>query len=83
MEVGLHALLLVRAGEVRHELRTEFPLGLDRSRGEIHEPSPGWPGQAYVEVTCHYDVVTPSRRDGGDVDLQKFRRVGRPVVLFQ
>jgi hypothetical protein len=25
-----------------------------------------------VEVTCHYGVVTPSHRDGGDVDLQEF-----------
>jgi hypothetical protein len=42
---------------------------LDGSRGEIHEPSPGWPGQGHVEVTRHYSVITPSRRDGGDVDL--------------
>ena len=41
MEVGLHALLLVRAGKDCRELRTEFPPGLDRSRGKIHEPSPG------------------------------------------
>jgi hypothetical protein len=69
MKVGLHAMLLVRAGKVRRELRTELSPGLDRSRGEVHEPSPGWPGQGYMKVTCHDSIVSPSRRDGGDVDL--------------
>jgi hypothetical protein len=32
MEVGLHAMLLVCAGEVRREQRTEFSPGLDGSR---------------------------------------------------
>ena len=36
-----------------------------------------------MEVTRHDGVVTPSRRDDGDVDLQEFRRVGRPVVLLR
>jgi hypothetical protein len=29
MEVGLHTVLLVSTGEVRHELRTEFFPGVD------------------------------------------------------
>jgi hypothetical protein len=29
----------------------------------------GLPGQGYMKVTCHYGIVTPSRSDGGDVDL--------------
>jgi hypothetical protein len=29
MEVGLHTVLLVSTGEVRHEPRTEFFLGVD------------------------------------------------------
>jgi hypothetical protein len=72
VEVGHHAVLLVRTVEVPREQRAELSPGLDGSRGEIHEPYPGWPGQGYVEVTCHYGVVTSSRRDGGDVDLQEF-----------
>jgi hypothetical protein len=72
VEMGLHAMLLVRAGEVRRELHAELSLGLDGSRSEIHEPCPGWPGRGYMKVTCHYGVVTPSRHDGGDVDLQEF-----------
>jgi hypothetical protein len=69
MELGLHAVLLVRAGEVHREQHTEFSPRLDGSWGEIHEPSSGWPSQGYMKVTCHYGVVTPSRRDGSDVDL--------------
>jgi hypothetical protein len=53
VEVGLHAVLLVRAGEVRHELRAELTPGLDGPWSEVHEPCPGWPGQSYMEVTCH------------------------------
>jgi hypothetical protein len=71
VEVGLHAMLLVRAGEVRRELRAELSLGLDGSQSEVHEPCPGWPGQGYMKVTCHYGIVIPSHRDGGDVDLQE------------
>jgi hypothetical protein len=37
VEVGLHAMLLVHAGEVRCELRTELSLGLDGSWGEVHK----------------------------------------------
>jgi hypothetical protein len=62
MEVGLHTVLLVCTGEVCREQHAELSPGLDGSRGEIHEPSLGWPGQGYVEVTCHYGVVTPGRR---------------------
>jgi hypothetical protein len=69
VEMGLHAVLLVRADEICRELRAELSPGLDGSRGEIHELSPCWSGQGYVEVTCHYGVVTPCRCDGGDVDL--------------
>jgi hypothetical protein len=76
-------MLLVLAGEVRREPRAELSPRLDGSWSEVHEPCPGWPGQGYMKVTCHYGIVTPSRRDGDDVDLQEFRRVGRPVVLFQ
>jgi hypothetical protein len=76
VEMGLHAMLLVRAGKVRLDLRAELSPGLNGSWSEIHEPCPGWSGQGYMKVTCHYGVVTPSRRDGGDVDLQEFRRVG-------
>jgi hypothetical protein len=69
--VSLHAMLLIHAGEVRRELRAELSPGLDGSWGEVHEPCPGWPGQGYMEVTCHNGIITPSRRDGGDVDLQE------------
>jgi hypothetical protein len=72
VEVGHHTMLLVRASEVRCELRAELTLGLDGSRSEVHEPCPGWPGQSYMKVTCHYSIVTPSRRDGGDIHLQEF-----------
>ena len=76
MEVGLHAMQLVRAGEVRRELRAELLSGLDRPGREVHEPSPGGPGQGNVKVTRHDGVITPSRGDGGDVDLQELRWVG-------
>jgi hypothetical protein len=41
MEVSLHAMLLISAGEVRCEPRAELFPGIDRSWGEVHEPSPG------------------------------------------
>jgi hypothetical protein len=72
MEVGLHAMPLIRAGEVRHVLRAELSLELNGSWGEVHEPCSGWPGQGYMEVTSHNGIVTPSRCDGGDVDLLEF-----------
>jgi hypothetical protein len=72
VEVGLHAMLLIRASEVHRELRAELSPGLDGSWGEVHEPCSGWPGQGYVEVTCDYGIVTSSCHDGGDVDLQEF-----------
>jgi hypothetical protein len=71
VEVGLHAMLLVRTGEVRRELCAELTPVLDGSRGKIHEQGPGWPGQGYMKVTCHDGFVTSSRRDGGDIDLQE------------
>jgi hypothetical protein len=72
VKVGLHTVLLVRTGKIFHELCPELTPGLDGSRSKVHEPGPGWPGQGYMEVTRHDGVVTPSRRDGGDVDLQEF-----------
>jgi hypothetical protein len=71
-EVGLHTMLLERTGEVRRKLCTELTPGSEGSRSEVHKPSPGWPGQGYMKVTCHDGVVTSGRRDGGDVDLQEF-----------
>jgi hypothetical protein len=41
MEVSLHAMLLISAGEVRCEPRTELFLGVDRSWGEVHELGQG------------------------------------------
>jgi hypothetical protein len=60
VKMGLHTVLLVRAGEVHRELRTELSPGLDRPRGKVREPSPGRPGQGYMEVTRHDGVVTPA-----------------------
>jgi hypothetical protein len=66
MEVGLHTMLLVCAGEVRRKLLAELTLGLDGSWSEVHQPCSGWPDQGYMKVTCHYSIITPSRHDGGD-----------------
>ena len=76
-------MLLVRTGEVRSEPRTELLPGLDHPRSEVHEPSPGWPGQGYMEVARHDCVVTTSCCDGGNVHLQEFRRVSGTVVLLR
>jgi hypothetical protein len=57
MEVSLHTMLLISAGEVRCEPRAELFPGVDRSWGEVHEPGPGWPRQDYMEVCCHYSSV--------------------------
>jgi hypothetical protein len=75
MEVSLHAMLLVSTGEVRCEPRTELFLGVDRSRGEVHEPGPSRPRQGYMEICCHYSSVSTCCRNGGDIYLQEFRRV--------
>jgi hypothetical protein len=83
VKVGLHTVLLVRTGKICRELCAELTPGLDGSRSEVHELGPGWPGQGYMKVTFHDGVVTPSRRDGGDVDLQEFLRVGGPVIIFR
>jgi hypothetical protein len=76
-------MLLVSTGEVRCEPCTEHFPAVDRPRGEVHEPGPGWPGQGYMEVACHHSSVSTSCRNGGDVDLQEFRRVRRTVVLLR
>jgi hypothetical protein len=64
-------MLLVRTGKIYRKLCAELTPGLDGSRSKVHEPGPGWLGQDYMKVTCHDSVVTSSRRDGGDVDLQE------------
>jgi hypothetical protein len=75
VEVGLHAMLLIGAGKVRCEPRTELFPGVDLSLGKVHEPSPGWPRQGYMEICCYYSGVSTCCRNGGDVHLQEFRRV--------
>jgi hypothetical protein len=35
-----------------------------------------------MKICCHYGGVSTCCRNGGDVHLQEFRRVGRTVVLF-
>jgi hypothetical protein len=72
VKVGLHPVLLARTGKICREPCGELTPGLDGSRSEVHEPGLGWPGQGYMKITRHDGVVTPSRRDGGDVDLQEF-----------
>jgi hypothetical protein len=75
MEVSLHAMLLISTDKVRCEPRTELFLGVDRSWGEVHEPSPARPRQGYMEVCCHYNNVSTCCRNSGDVYLQEFRWV--------
>jgi hypothetical protein len=75
MKMSLHTMLLVSTSEVCFEPCTELFLGVDGSRGKVHEPGPGWPGQGYMEVARHDGGVSTSYRNGGDVDLQEFRRV--------
>jgi hypothetical protein len=75
MEMSLHTMLLISTGEVCCEPCIELFLGVDGPRGEVHEPGLGRPGQGYMEVACHYNNVSTSCRNGGDVDLQEFRRV--------
>jgi hypothetical protein len=75
MEVSLHAMPLISTGKVCCEPRAKLFPGVDRSWGEVHEPSPGWPRQGYMEVCCHYDGVSTCCRNGGDVNLQEFRRI--------
>jgi hypothetical protein len=66
---------VISAGEVCCELYTELFPGVDRPRSEVHEPGPGRPGQGYMEVACQYGSVFTSCLNGGDIDLQEFRRV--------
>jgi hypothetical protein len=68
-------MLLISTGEVCCKPCIEFFLGVDRPRGEVHEPGPNQPHQGYMEVACHYRSVSTSYRNGSDVDLQEFRRV--------
>jgi hypothetical protein len=75
VEVGLHTVLLVSAGEVCCEPRTELVPGVDRSWGKIDEPSPGRPRQGDMKICCHHGGVSACCCDGGDVHLQEFRRV--------
>jgi hypothetical protein len=70
--MSLHTMLLISTGEVSCEPCTELFPGVDRPRGEVHELGPGWPGQGYMEVACHYGTVSTNYRNGGDVDLQEF-----------
>jgi hypothetical protein len=83
MEMRLHAMLLISTSEVCCKPCTELFPGVDRPRGEVHEPGPSRPGQGYMEVACHYNSVSTSCRNGGDVDLQEFRRVRCTVVLLR
>jgi hypothetical protein len=83
MEMSLHAMLLVSTGEVRFEPCTELFPRVDRPWDEVHESGPGRPGQGYMKVACHHSGVSTSYRNGGDVDLQEFRRVRRTVVLLR
>jgi hypothetical protein len=75
MEMSLHTMLLISTGKVRCEPCTELFSGVDGPRGKVHEPGPGWPSQGYIEVARHYYSVSTSCRNGGDVDLQEFRRI--------
>jgi hypothetical protein len=72
---SLHTMLLISTGKVCCEPCTELFPGVDQPQGEVHEPGLGRPGQGYMEVACHYGSVSTSCRNGGDVDLQEFRRV--------
>jgi hypothetical protein len=75
-------MLLISTGEVRYKPHTELFLGVDRSWGKVHEPNPGRPRQGNMEVCRHYGGVTTGCRNGGDVNLQEFRRICRTVVLL-
>jgi hypothetical protein len=75
MEVGLHTVLLVSTGEVCNEPRAEFLLGVDWSRGEVHELGPGRSRQGHVKICCHHSGVSTCCRDGGNVHLQELRRI--------
>jgi hypothetical protein len=75
MEVSLHAMQLISAGEIHREPRVELFPGVDQSWGEVNEPGPGWPRQGYMEVCCHYNSVFTCYRNSGDIYLQEFRRI--------
>jgi hypothetical protein len=76
-------MLLVSTGKVCREPRAELFLGVDRSWGKVHEPSSGRPRQGNMEVCRHYGGVSTGCRNGGDVNLQEFRRICRTVVLLR
>jgi hypothetical protein len=75
VEVGLHAVLLVGAGEVRCEPRAELLPGIDSSWGKIHEPSPGRPRQGDMKICRHHSGVSTYCYDSGDAHLHKFRQI--------
>jgi hypothetical protein len=75
VEVSLHAMPLISAGEVRCEPHAELFPGVDRSWGEVHEPGSGRPRKGYMEVCCHYNSVSTYCRNSGDVYLQEFQRI--------
>jgi hypothetical protein len=75
MEVSLHAMLLISAGEVCCEPHAELFPGVDRSWGEVHEPCLGWPRQGYMEICRHHNSVSTCCRNSGDIYLQEFRQV--------
>jgi hypothetical protein len=75
MDMGLHTVLLISTGKVRCEPCIELFLRIHGSQGQIHEPSLGRPSQGYMEVARHHSNVSTSCRNGGDVNLQKFRQI--------
>ena len=68
--------------KLTQECYTKLLPRLDRPRGEVHEPSPGWSGQGYMEVAGHDGLITTCCCDGGDVNLQELRRVSSTVELL-
>jgi hypothetical protein len=75
MEMSLHTVLLISTGKVHCESCTELFLGINRSRGQVHELGLGRLGQGYMEIGCYHNSVSTSCHNGGDINLQKFRRV--------
>jgi hypothetical protein len=83
MEMSLHAMLLISTSKVCCKPCTELFPGVDRPWDEVHEPGLGRLDQGYMEVACLYNSVSTSCRNGGDVDLQEFRRVRCTAVLLR
>jgi hypothetical protein len=72
VEVCLHSVPLVSTSEVCHEPCTELFRGVDGAWGLVHEPSPGWSRQGYMEIGWHYDGASTCCRNGSDINLQEF-----------